>query len=220
METLAEARDKIYKEIVSDDKDVRAKFLENYNDKAAEFSDAMARAVLAWREVDAQTAENEKLSYVSGLVFTALTLHIQSMKTFLSGQLVASGNLLRQTVESIALALLCSGKELGVLERFIEDKYSTNDAVRDVLRHSDKLNLLKEGVAALRDAQGFYHKYSHPSKATMASVMSFGEKELYVGSSFDKGKAEAYAKEVEGRLGLSRVMVNFVEAVKANLSKK
>jgi hypothetical protein len=30
--------------------------------------------------------------------------------------------------------MLCSGKELNVLERFMEGKYSTNKAVRDVLR--------------------------------------------------------------------------------------
>ncbi len=172
METLSEAHDKILKEILSDDSEVRAEFLKNFKEDATKFSCAMARAVLAWRELDAKASENERLAWVSALLFTALNLHIQSMKLLFSGQLVAAGNASRQVVESIALALVCSGKELGVLERFMEDKYSTNDAVRDVFRHSESLSLLREGVTALREAQDFYHKYSHPTKMTIAAVTS------------------------------------------------
>lgn len=219
METLTEARDKILVELTSDDSDIRTKFLERFEAQATEFSEAMAGADLAWRELDSKAAENEDLAYVSALVFTAITLHIQSMKLFLSGQPVAAGNSFRQVVESIALALLCSGKDLNVLQRFKDDKYSTSDAVRDMLRHSDKLNLLEDGIKALGNAQDFYHKYSHPTKMTIASVMSFSEEGLYVGSSFDQGKLEAYAKEINGRLGLAKVFVSFVEAVKANVAK-
>ena len=159
METLPEARDTILREIISDNSEVRAEFLGKFEADATKFSGAMAKAVLAWREIDDLAGDNEKLAYVSALVFTALTLHIQSMKLFFSGQIVAAGNASRQVVESIALALVCSGKELGVLERFMEDRYSTNDAVRDVLRHSESLSLLTEGVTSLSKAQHFYHKY-------------------------------------------------------------
>jgi hypothetical protein len=217
METLSEAHDKILKEILLDDSEVRAEFLKNFKEDATKFSCAMARAFLAWRELDAKASEKENLKWVSALVFTSLNLHIQSMKLLLSGHLVAAGNLSRQVVEAIALALLCSGKELNVLERFLEDKYSTSKAVRDLLSHWERLSLLKEGVTALEDAQEFYHKYSHPTKLTIAAIISFPEKNIYVGSSFDQGKLDAYVKEVNGRVGLAEVFENFVEAVKANV---
>lgn len=218
METLSEAHDKILKEILSDDSEVRAEFLKNFKEDATKFSCAMARAVLAWHELDAKASEKKNLEWVSALVFTSLNLHIQSMKLLLSGHLVAAGNLSRQVVEALALALLCSGKELNVLERFLKDEYSTSKAVRDLLRHWEKLSLLKEGVTALEDAQKFYDKYSHPTKLTIAAVISFPEKNIYVGSSFDPGKLDAYGKEVSARVSLAEAFENFVEAVKANVN--
>jgi hypothetical protein len=71
------------------------------------------------------------------------------------------------------------------LDRFIDDKYSTNDAIRDVLAHWRKLGLLEDAVKA----------------------------------SYDDGKIDAYLKEVDGRVGLARVLVSFVEATKTNLRK-
>lgn len=167
METLQEAREKILAELISADANVRAKFREKFLPHAEEFLVAMANAVAAWRELDVKVSGNEKLAYVSALVFTALTLHILSMKLFLLGQQVAAGNAFRRIVESIALSLVCSGKELNVLDRFIEDKYSPNDAIRDVLRHFEKLGLMEAGVKNLSDVQSFYHKYSHPTKITI-----------------------------------------------------
>ena len=219
MESLSEARDKIWSEVVSDGSDVRTKFLEHFGPQVEDFSDALARAVLAWRDLDSMVCGNEKRAYVSALVFTALTLQIQSMKLFLSGQLVAAGNMFRQVIESIALALVCSGRDHNILNRFIEDKYSTNDAVRDVVRNSEKLGLLKEGIKELSNAQSFYHMYSHPTKLTLAATVPFSVEGIYVGASFDDGKIEAYTKEINGRVGLAGVVISFVDAVKANIEK-
>ncbi len=208
----------ILAEVTSDDSDVRAEYLKLFEADVKTFSDAMAQAFMKWRTLDAEVKHDEKRAHVSALVFTAITLHIHSLKLFLSGHAVAAGNLFRQVVESIALALVCSGKALGILEQFIEDKYSTNDAVRDVLRHSEKLALNEDGVKALKDAQDFYHKYSHPTRLTIATAVSFSEGGLYVGAAFDKGKVEAYAKEVDGRVGLAKVFPNFVDGVAANVA--
>jgi hypothetical protein len=133
--------------------------------------------------------------------------------------MVAAGNQFRQVVETIALALLCSGKDLDVLKKFMEDRYSTSDAVRDVLRHAEKLALKQDALQALKSAQGFYHTYSHVTRLTLATTMSSSENGSYVGASFDEGKIDAYRREVQGRLGLAQVFPNFVAAVKSNLAQ-
>jgi hypothetical protein len=120
-------------------------------------------------------------------------------------------------VETIALALLCSSKELDVLQRFMEGNYSK--AIRDVNRHADRLGVVKEAMEALRVAEETYHDYSHPSHATIAAGMSFTEKGSYVGASFDEGKLDGYAREVGGRVGLAAVFSSFVDGVKANVGK-
>src|SRR5438105_8451774 len=49
----------------------------------------------------------------------------------------------------------------------------------------------------------FYHHYSHITRLTIASTVSFSEPGVYVGASFDHGKIKGYRKEVIGRLGLA-----------------
>lgn len=219
MESLADASAKIFTELSSDDKEVRDEYFKHFEGSACEFSENMAKAIAAWRVLDTTVEGNERKAFVSALVYTAIALHIQSMKLLLSGHIIAAGNLLRQSAETIACSLLCAGRELNVLERFMKDQYSTNDAIRDVQRHSGKLGLLKEGVATLADGQDFYHQFSHISKLTIAAMTSFSEDGLYVGASFDDGKLAAYRKEVDGRVSLSKVFVGLVEAVHANVAK-
>jgi hypothetical protein len=219
METIEEAREKIYKELTSDDSDVRAESQHKFENDVKIFSDAMGRSLMAWRTLDDEVKVDEKRSYISALVYAAITLHIVSFKVFLSGQIVAAGNLFRQVVETIALALLCSGKHLGVLDRFMADKYSTNDAVRDVLRQGDNLSLKSDALEALKSSQDFYHKYSHISRLTLANLISFSEEGIYVGACFDKGKIDAYKTEVSGRVGLANVFPSFIEGVKHNVAK-
>jgi hypothetical protein len=135
METVDQARETIFKELTSDDSEVRRDYLKLFEGDAKAVADAMATAFIKWREFDNGVKGDEKRAHVSALVYAAITLHVLSTKLFISGQTVAAGNLFRQVIESIALALLCSGKDLDVLKRFMEDRYSSSDAVRDVLRH-------------------------------------------------------------------------------------
>jgi len=219
METFDQAREVIYKELTSSDSEVRAEYLALFEADVKAFAEEMAHAILVWRSLDAEVKGDEKRAYVSALVCAAYTMHILSFKLFLSGSIVAAGNVFRQVLESIALALLCSGKDLGVLDRFMKDQYSANDAVRDVLRHRKTLQLNEDGLQVLRSSQDFYHKYSHITRLTLATIVSFSEDGTYVGSSFDNGKIDAYRKEVAGRVGLAKVFANFVLAVKANVAK-
>lgn len=219
MEDFEEARTKIFLEITSDDPEVRSEYMTHFEFEANEFSELMAQVMLTWLKEHVDAQGNEKRVQVFGLVYTAIYLHIGSMKLLLSGNTVAAGNLFRQTLETIALALLCSGKDLDVLDRFNRDQYSTKDAIHHVLRNVSKLGLKADGVKALNDGQAFYHKYSHLTKLTIGTAESFTGKGIYIGASFDEGKLDVYAKEVGGRLGLARVLASFIAAVKANVAK-
>jgi hypothetical protein len=55
------------------------------------------------------------------------------------------------------------------------DKYSTSDAVHHGLRHSQKLGLKTDSLQGLKAAQEFYHRYSHITRLTLATTISFSE---------------------------------------------
>lgn len=218
METQGEAQQIILQELESDDSKSRAEFFKHFQEQAVEFSNAMAEAFINWRLLDENPEKDERRAYVSAIIYMAISLHILSMKNFLSGNLIGAGNLMRQVVESIVLALLCSEKDLGILEKFKRGKYSTNRAVQDALRNKKKLGLKEEGIKALKNTQNFYHEYSHPTHLTIATLFSFENPgDLYMGSSFDEGKLKEYKKEVDGRVSLAKVFPNFVDGVRNNL---
>ena len=220
MESTEKVKEVIFKEIIFDNSEVRNKYHELFRNDVEAFSESMAQAYIKWKEFDDEIKGEEHQALVSAIVYSAISLNISSLNLLLSGHTVASGNLLRQVCESIALALLCSGKSLDVLDRFIEDKYSTTVAVRDVIRHSETLSLHSDALEVLKNSQKFYHKYSHFTKMTIAIGMSFSQKgALYVGSSFDEGKVDIYKKEVFGRVSLANVFSNFVEGVSSNVSE-
>jgi hypothetical protein len=219
VETLTEAREKILAEITSDDPHTRREYLARFDADARSFSEFMAKAWMSWRSLDDSIGKNQELAHVSGLVYTAITLQIQSMKLFLSGYTVAAGNMFRQVLESLALGLLCSSKRKNFLRRFIDDQYSSNIAVRDVLRHAAELGVNKDGLRVLKEARDFYSKYSHPTKLTIASVIPFSGKGVYVAASFDEDTIFAYEKEISTRLGLAKTFPSFIVAVKLNVEK-
>ena len=217
METLEESRAKIFTELTSDDSDVRAEYLKLFECDAQKFATSMAQAVMKWRTLDADVRGDENRAYVSSLVCTAISIHVLSLKLLLSGHIVAAGNLSRQVVEFFALSLLCAGKDLTVLERYKNGNYSTHKAISGLLRHSGKLGLNRDGVEALKDAQKFYSKFSHPTPLTQATFMSFSGQGLYVGANFDNGKVEQYRQEVNSRVDLAEVFPNFVDGIIANV---
>jgi hypothetical protein len=49
--------------------------------------------------------------------------------------------------------------------------------------------------------------------------LAFSQHSLYVGASFDEAKIDAYDREVKNRIGLAKVLPNFIAAVAANVEK-
>jgi hypothetical protein len=219
MHNMEEAKAMILSEITRPNEEVGGCFLGRYEAQAKQFSDLMAQAMMDWQALTAEAERNEKIGLVANLVYAAITLHIQSMKLFLSGHIIAAGNLSRQVTEAIATALLSSGKTLSVLDRFAADKYSTQKAVAEVHKQRKLLGLKKDGVNALAQSEKFYHRYSHLSLMTIGAMTSFEGQGLYIGGSFDGAKVEQYDKEIASRVGLAEVFPNFVAAVVANVAK-
>lgn len=217
METLAQANAKILTEITTADLEVIRDFLKRYDTQVSQFSDLMAQTMIRWYELAAICEKHEKVGHVANIAYCAIMLHVQSMKLFLSGHIVAAGNLSRQVLEAIALALLCSGKTLSVLDRCVAGRYSSKNAVKDLQRNSKVLGLRKGALTSLAKAETFYHRFSHISILTVGAATSFSQDALYVGASFDEGKIKQYDSEIRNRLGLAKVFPNFIDAVLLNI---
>jgi hypothetical protein len=222
--------EKIMNEIVKHDCEVHDAFLNEFGEEIKEFTKHTSAAFLNWKGLESQVVQQqgvmpqnevERRMQVLLLAFGAITLHIMSMKIFLLGLVVPAGNLMRQVVETIALASLCSSKTTNVLDRYLKGTYSSHKAVRDALKSAKRLGFKEDGVKALENARVWYSKYSHPTMLTYAAQLPFdsAEEGLYVGASFDKGKRESYAKEIAGRVSLAKQLSNFIDGIRLNLSQ-
>ena len=217
---VSNASEMITEELAGDDTEVRQYYTDHFKSQITDFTKAMSDAYINWKQFDDNIGKNKNKALVSELIYSAINSHIISMKIFLSGYIVPAGNLQRQVLETIALALLCSNSKLKVLDLFMNNKYSTNKAVKDVLNNYQKLNLKKTAIQTLKRYQVFYHKYSHPSQLSLASIISFSrEGKLYLGASFDEGKIKEYTKEVNSRVSLAEVFNNIINGIRANVAK-
>lgn len=215
---LEESITMIREEILGDNKEIKREFQLNFTTEIERFIRALANAVIAWRNLDDLKSNNTRKPACSAFVFVTITNLLLSMKLLIEGYLIASGNLLRQVAECMPMPLLLACEELDVYERFEKDQYSTNKSIQDAIRNFNKLSVIKHALEDLKETQKWYDGYSHPSKRTLAAYTPFnGQRGLYVGVSFDKGKIEAYKKEIGLRVDMAEGIPNIVQGTLKNL---
>jgi hypothetical protein len=218
--TTEELRGLIVDELTQDSGSVRSLYLRQFKKEIVKFTDHIVAAYAEYKILSVASKGDKKKAYVSAILYNAITLQIISMKLFLNGYTIPSGNLFRQAIEGIALALLCSAHDLKILERFMGDKYSSNDAITDLIRHFKKLSLDRTALKPLKEAREYYHRFSHLSKESIVISMSFSQKgKGYLGVSFDHAKIDRYKWEIANRVNLAEVLSDVVISVKSNVGQ-
>ena len=205
--------------VLGDEQIIKQSFLSFFEREIRDFIKYMSITYDKWRILDSTLSTNEEKAYISALAYSAINQHIVSLKLFISGYFIPSGNIQRQVFESVAMALLASKIELGYLHRFIKGKYSTNKAIKDLQKQYKKLSLDKEALNILARQYLFYHKFSHITYVTLASSISApykGTSISYLGAAFDPGRLEIYRKEIESKVGFAIVLPNVIEGIALN----
>lgn len=214
----SEIYEKIKNELENDRAEVRQKFIDKFKGSITDFINAMSTASLKWISLDSNIKDNIEKAHISSIIYSLINTHVVSMKLFLSGYSIPAGNLQRQVVESMALALLCSRKDLNILGQYVDNKYSTNKALKYLRKHRKSLNLDGKFVTALEQAKKFYDDLSHHSQFSLSTLISFSEDGVvYFGASFDEGKSEQYTKEIKWRVDLAHGINDLIDYIKHNL---
>lgn len=208
----------IYEELISDDSYSRAQFIKTFQIELEHVSKLINSALRNWRSLDIYCANKGKIQLTSAIVFCSCKLHIDSMKLFLAGHTIASGNICRQSIESMCLSILCSRKNMRYLDQFIKNEYSTNNSLRDIQRDADKLHIKNSTIVFLDKNKKYYDNFSHPTHQTIISVISLADgKALFISPSFDKQKMEGYKKEINLRIDLAKLLIEVIEIVMYNI---
>lgn len=215
MDNISAIHQMISKEIIQDEPSIRESFLKRYSNQVDKFIENEALAFHKWKQLDSVTHSDEKKKHVSTLIFSAINLNTISLKLFLSGYIIAAGNLERQVIETLAFAILCSCKSIGILEKYIRNDYLSMNAINDLLQNAEKANIEKKDVESLKKVRKYYNLCSHPSFITIATSLS--DQGWVFGAYFDDGKTNFYDTEITGHIFLSEVIGGYVDLVKGNI---
>ncbi|RFU44528.1 hypothetical protein [Paraburkholderia sp. DHOC27] len=230
--------DALMLELFSDDRWVKDRFAEHLAQELLELCESLAacfRLMPALNEAANRTG-SVRTALAAAFVFGVLDDILVATKLLLGGKLPAAGNLMRQVVEGIAMAFLCSTDNPLI----VREKTKTKAAVRvhywERLDNGDSLaqghlalrqlewnartlGVSGDAVARLHRSKDHYNPFSHCGTVTIASRVALEEVGMvYIGGHFDPAKLEVYRVEMNERIGLCRVLPPFMEHMLATMT--
>lgn len=223
--------DEIVKELFHDNSEVLNEFSGQFSKELLEFAELFSAAYKKHLELNhlIKDTENKQKAYVSGLTYLLLDNLLTSVKLFIMGYAIPSGNLMRQVIEAVALATLCSlkdkirittkknrTKDIHFYTSFVNHKSEAKSflALKHLEANFNNLGINEDAISALKKSKTFYHHYSHPGELSLASTISFEKSDkLFIGGSFDKGKMEEYKKELIQRINFCKILPNIIDGL-------
>lgn len=188
------------KKLLEDDKDVKANFLKHLESEVSEFIDVIIESYQSWKKYDAIVGSNRRRAFVSAFIFNAIDSLLSSMKLFIAGYALPSGNFVRQTIESICSAILCSREDFQFYQQVEQDKFSSKNSINSILKNSAKFRINKDAMISLKKLYEFCHKHSHSSSLTLAHNINISNlREDNIGPSFDDKKVPKFCSYFNNR---------------------
>lgn len=221
----------VLKELFDEDKWVKDKFAEHFSEDLMELSECLATVFAVYPRLSeaASEAATEQAAFVAGFIFGVIDDILVSTKILLSGKMMPAGNVMRQAIEGIALALLCSSSKLmiaiGQNKKQVSIRYweyvkrgdrlvESHKAIAQLELNRATLGVTEDSVARLKSAKKHYSQFSHPGLLGIASRASFGtEGQVYAGGHFDLDKLEGYKVEIGERIGLCSILPNLIDSL-------
>ncbi|WNC95238.1 hypothetical protein RI103_38805 (plasmid) [Paraburkholderia sp. FT54] len=227
----------LMRELFDNDAWVKDQFATYLGDPLLELCEALAGCFRLMGELNAAAngAESMRTALVGAFVFGVLDDLVVSTKLLLTGKYPASGNLMRQVIEGIAISILCSAEKPLVVKEKTKTKPTVrvlywermNDgdpitrghlAIGQLARNAPALGLAAEAVRCLQDAKDYYNTFSHCGTATLTNRVSLeGVGMFHLGGHFDEAKLVSYRADLDGRINLCRVLPPFMRHMLATM---
>ncbi len=225
----------VVKEIFDNDQWVKDEFTANLSADILQFGAAFAESFKRFPQLDQLSSGNDQAALVAGFMYGVFDDLLVSMKLLVAGKLTASGNLMRQAIEGIAVAILCASPErITVGKKGGHEKVDYWQCVKSgdkrVYSHlsvdqlGDNWTILgvrRDAIKKLKSGRAHYNRFSHPNRITMAMRMDMGESgPVFAGGNFDKAKLPAYKVEICQRASLCTILPQLIDGLIARLETK
>ncbi|WP_245641727.1 hypothetical protein [Paraburkholderia bannensis] len=230
--------DALMKELFDDDGWVKDQFREHLGDRIHELCNVLADCFVLMGKLNdaAKAVETVRTALVGAFVFGVLDDLLTSTKLLLTGKFPASGNLMRQVIEGIAISVLCAAEMPVILKRknknskavtaiYWECFNNSHDLTRGFLAidqlewNAETLGVFSVAVVQLQERKSYYNAFSHCGTATITNRISLeGPALFHLGGHFDDAKLATYRAELESRINLCRVLPQFIRHLLCSVS--
>lgn len=201
------------KVICCSDIKTRKQFKEKFSLEIDNFITLIFDAYKEWQKLDDKCKNDDRASITAVFFFNAINHLVVSFNLLLSCYMVPAGNLMRQVLESLAMAILISSKKMQEFEKFKKEpkKYPVFQAMNLVNQSLPKLNINYKAWSTVWDTWKFYHQWSHPAYLSLIDRFDFSTMDkIILGGMYDSGKVFAYKKEIKQRIALANLLKNTI----------
>ncbi|MDD1494060.1 hypothetical protein DF016_10895 [Burkholderia stagnalis] len=227
----------VLQELLDADQGVRDAFAQALEPELKELAAALAESFSKLQPllVAGERVNQPRTNLMIALAFGVIDDIVVSTKLLLAGKLPASGNVMRQALEGLAMALLCSTDALLAIEKKPEkrpvqarywEKFMKGDsrvqgqhALRQLAWNAGVLGVNPDGVGVLQRAQKFFHPFSHCGQLAIASRAALAHPgRFHIGGHFEDAKLGGYRIHMGQHIGLCGVLPPFLEYLLGTLS--
>jgi len=165
---------------------------------------------------------------VVGFVFLVVDNVYTSVKLLTLGYFVPSGNIMRQSIESMFMALLLSHREklnigserkpneADFFQHYLKGSKETlsHNSFRHVQRNKDALGVNDKALDAFKKNRRFYSNLSHPNHLTLSSrIVSEEGGTFLIGGGYDENKKAVYDEQLNDRIKYTSIIPNFLDVI-------
>jgi hypothetical protein len=208
-------RDQFRAAIVGSNDEARLQFASRFTPGIDNFVSVAYKAYVRIQGMESRVPYELRSAWVYHFLFEALNNLITAFHLQISGLAVPAGNLMRQYAECVAMALLCSHRQINTFEQLQQQQeaFPVHKALDFVSRKRNlQLLSIEPGAwARVIEINAFYSKLSHPTVVATAATQIFAQPGMRaLAGSFDEAKLDFYEHEM--KLSLSGAM-RLMEAV-------
>ena len=232
--------DDILKELTDSKSNEIDDFVNAFPKEILNFSESFSKSYKKYLELYQITSKHqnsrniEQIEFVTFFTYQILNNLFISERIFLLGFEVASGNILRQVAEGVAVVVLCSINfeisrvskrkqiKFSFFDSFKQDKpfARSNNAIRHLENNRTIIQFSEQAIDLLVTIKKQCNEYSHPNVFNTSAFMSFEKLgRMYIGGCFDRGKIENYQVGLEFRAFLCSTFSNLIDGLKINIEK-
>lgn len=231
--------DEIIKDLISPNVEELDQFTKQFPQEIVSFAESFSAAFKKYLELKHCAEKNaektrpiDQKDFVAFFSYQILDNLFTSFKTLLMGFQTASGNLMRQVAEGVAVVILCATnseikkeyKKNGKTKSeyfhyykcFKDDKsYARAHMAISLLENNKEIVKISDyGIEILKLLKDHNNKYSHPNFWSTSSFISIGNPgKMYIGGCFDEGKVEWYKHEIEARIRFCKKLPRLIDGL-------